>query len=284
MSDTTESPEPTRERKTDFLSLLKIAGVSWSLLTAKEKSFFLIRVAVRLALNGLDIVAVALMGLLGAITATGLSGQNLEIFGYQIPSPTATNVIVLVALVAFLFIVKGGLAIIFQRWTAVFLAGVEIKNSAKVTRYLFSGSLQRVKKYSRPEISFLVESSTNATFSGVLGSMTTLVIESTLFLSIFVIFLLVDWSAALAIALYFAVLVFILQATTSQKYLASGDNMRKASVNTGGSILEMVDGFREIAVLSKQDFFLTRFIEAKKLSARTGVTLQILKEPSTLYR
>jgi ATP-binding cassette subfamily C protein len=39
----------------------------------------------------------------------------------------------------------------------------------------------------------------------------------------------------------------------------------------------MVDGFREIAVLSKQDFFLTRFIEAKKLSARTGVTLQILK-------
>jgi ATP-binding cassette subfamily C protein len=39
----------------------------------------------------------------------------------------------------------------------------------------------------------------------------------------------------------------------------------------------MVDGYREIAVLSKQDYFLTRFIDAKKLSARTGVTLQILK-------
>lgn len=274
MSDTSESP---RERKTDFLSLLKIAGVSWSLLTGKEKSFFLIRVAVRLALNGLDIVAVALMGLLGAITATGLSGQNLEIFGYQIPSPTATNVIVLVALVAFLFILKGGLGIIFQRWTAVFLAGVEIKNSVKITRYLFSGSLQRVKKYSRPEITFLVERSTNATFSGVLGSMTTLAIEGTLFISIFVLFILVDWVAALAIAAYFAVLVTILQLTTSQKYLSSGRNLMKASVNTGGSILEMVDGFREIAVLSKQDFFLTRFVEAKKLSARTGVRLQILK-------
>jgi ABC-type multidrug transport system fused ATPase/permease subunit len=274
MSDTSESP---RERKTGFLSLLKIAGVSWSLLTGKEKPFFLVRVAVRLALNGLDIVAVALMGLLGAITATGLSGQNLEIFGYQIPSPTATNVIVLVALVAFLFILKGGLGIIFQRWTAVFLAGVEIKNSVKITRYLFSGSLQRVKKYSRPEITFLVERSTNATFSGVLGSMTTLAIEGTLFISIFVLFILVDWVAALAIAAYFAVLVTILQLTTSQKYLSSGRNLMKASVNTGGSILEMVDGFREIAVLSKQDFFLTRFVEAKKLSARTGVRLQILK-------
>jgi ATP-binding cassette subfamily C protein len=277
MPDSEEKPAPAGEPKSDFRSLLKIAGVSWSLLTAKEKSFFLIRVAFRLALNGLDIVAVALMGLLGAITATGLSGQNLTIFGYQIPSPTATNVIVLVALVAFLFVVKGGLAIIFQRWTAVFLAGVEIKNSAKITRYLFSGSLQRVKKHSRPEITFLVESSTSATFSGVLGSMTTLVIESTLFLSIFVLFVLVDWSAALAIAVYFAALVFLLQATTAQKYLASGNNLRKASVDTGGSILEMVDGFREIAVLSKQDFFLTRFVEAKKLSARTGVNLQVLK-------
>jgi ATP-binding cassette subfamily C protein len=277
MTESSASTETAPKRKSDILSLLKIAGISWSLLTAKEKSFFLIRVAFRMALNGLDIVAVALMGLLGAITATGLSGQNLTIFGYEIPSPTATNVIVLVGLVAFLFVLKGGLAIIFQRWTAVFLAGVEIKNSAKITRYLFSGSLQRVKKYSRPEIGFLVESSTNATFSGVLGSMTTLIIESTLFLSIFVMFLLVDWSAALVIALYFAILVFILQATTSQKFLSSGDNFRMAHIHAGGSILEMVDGFREIAVLSKQDFFLTRFIEAKKLSARTGVTLQILK-------
>jgi ATP-binding cassette subfamily C protein len=263
--------------KSDFGSLLKIAAVSWSLLTAKEKSFFLIRVGVRLALNGLDIVAVALMGLLGAITATGLSGQNLEIFGYQIPSPTATNVIILVALVAFLFILKGGLAIIFQRWTAVFLARVEIKNSAKITRYLFSGSLQRVKKYSRPEITFLVERSTNSTFSGVLGSMTTLAIEGTLFISIFILFVIVDWVAALAIAAYFAVLVYVLQLATARRYVSSGKSIMKATVDTGGSILEMVDGFREIAVLSKQDFFLTRFIEAKKLSARTGVTLQILK-------
>jgi len=277
MSDSPEISETKRERKTDFLSLLKIAGVSWSLLTAKEKSFFLIRVAVRLALNGLDIVAVALMGLLGAITATGLSGQNLQIFGYQIPSPTATNVIVLVGSVAFLFVVKGGLAIVFQRWTATFLFGVEIKNSAKITRYLFSGSLKRVKKYSRPEITFLVGSSTNATFSGVLGSMTTLAVEGTLFVSIFVLFVIVDWAAALAIAAYFAALVYVLQLTSAARYVSSGKNIMKAAVDTGGSILEMVDAFREIAVLSKQDFFLTRFVDAQKLSSRTAVTLQILK-------
>ena len=261
----------------DFRGLLKVAQTSWSLLSANEKIFFLLRLFFRFALNGLDIIAVGLMGLLGAITATGLSGQRLQLFGYSIPAPTAGNVIVLVAAVAGLFVLKGGLGILFARWTAIFLAGIEIKNSAKLTRYLFSGPLTRLKQYSRSEIQFLVETSVNATFSGVLGSMATLIIESTLFISIFVLFLLVDWPAALAIAVYFALLVFLLQMTTARRYLQSGRNLRRGTVETGGSILEMVDGFREISVLSKQDFFLTRFIEAKKLSARTGVTLQILK-------
>ena len=264
-------------KEASFRSLLKVVGVSWSLLTKSEKLFFAIRVGLRMALNGLDIVAVGLMGVLGAITATGLSGQNFEIFGFTLPQPTAGNVITLVALVAGLFILKGGLGILFARWTAVFLAQVEIKNSAKVARYLFSGSLQRLRNYSRAEIGFLVGQSTNATFSGVLGAMTTLAIEGTLFLSIFIVFVAVDPIAALIIALYFGVLVFLLQATTAKKYLSSGRNIQAGAVQTGSSILEMVDGFREIAVLSKQDFFLSRFIEAKKLSARTGVTLQILK-------
>ena len=260
-----------------FRSLLRMAGVSWSLLTKSEKVFFTVRALLRVALNGIDIVAVGMMGLLGAVTASGVSGQSLEIFGFGLPSPTATNVITIVAVAAALFVVKGGLGILFARWTAVFLSQIEIKNSAKVARYLFGGSLQRLRQYSRAEIDFLVGASTPAAFSGVLGAMTTLIIEGMLFVSIFVLFVAVDPLAALLIAGYFGSLVFVLQATTAKKYLASGRNLQKGSVASGTSLLEMVDGFREISVLSKQDFFLSRYIEAKKLNARTGVTLQILK-------
>jgi ATP-binding cassette subfamily C protein len=247
------------------------------LLTPTEKTFFGVRVLARFALNGLDVVAVGLMGLLGAITATGISGQTLSLFGFQLPGPTATNVVVLVVTIAFLFILKGGLAILFMRWTSVFLAGIEVKNSAKLTRYLFTGSLDRLRQYSRSEIQFLVDRSTNATFSGVLGAMTTLIIEGTLFISIFVMFIVVDWTAALAIAAYFGLVVFILQLATARRYLQSGRNLQKGAVGAGASVLEMADIFREMFVLSKQDFYLSRFVEAKKLSARTGVTLQILK-------
>ncbi|MDC0991589.1 ABC transporter ATP-binding protein [Pontimonas sp.] len=265
------------DENVSFRRLLQISGVSWSLLTGSEKVFFSLRAAIRFALIGLDIVAVGLMGVLGAVTATGLSGQGFEIFGFSIPDPTARNVITLVALVAGLFILKGGLGILFARWTSIFLAQVEVKNSAKVARFLFSGSLQRLRNYSRMEINFLIGQSIQATFSGVLGAMTTLVIDGVLFVSIFVMFIVVDPIAAFVIALYFAILVYLLQATTAKRYLESGRNIQRGAIDTGSTILEMVDGFREIAVLSKQDFFLSRFIEAKKLSARTGVTLQLLK-------
>jgi ATP-binding cassette, subfamily B, bacterial PglK len=260
-----------------FMHIVRVAAVSWSLLTRPEKIHFSVRIALRFALNGLDIVAVGLMGVLGAITATGLSGERITIFQYTLPSPTASNVVALVATVALLFIAKGGISIIFARWTAVFLAGIVIKNSSRVTRFLFSGSLQSLKRYSRAEIQFLVGTSVNATFAGVLGSLTTLVIEGTMFLSIFAVFLAVDWSSALVIAAYFALMIFVMQLFTAKRYLQSGRNLQRGAVQSGGSILELVDAFREISVLGKQDFFLTRLIDAKKLSARTGVELQILK-------
>ena len=99
---------PSKSKDVEWRSLLRIATTSWSLLTKDEKLFFIIRVVVRLALNGLDIVAVGLMGLLGALTATGLSGQRLNLFGYEIPEPSAENVVLLVATVAFLLSSREG--------------------------------------------------------------------------------------------------------------------------------------------------------------------------------
>ena len=266
-----------RRRNSDFSNLFRVLRGSWSLLTGNEKRFFVIRFFLRGILNLVDMVAIALMGVLGAITATGLSGASIQLFGYVLPSPTASNITLLVATIAGLFAVKGGIAIAFDWWNAVFLAQIEIKNAVKLSRYLFGGSLDTLRTKSRAEIQFLVGPAISAAFSGVLGSATTLALEGALFLSVFLMFVVVDWVAAIGILLYFFVLIYLLQLTTAKRFLSAGRNIQKASVDAGGAILEMVDGFREIAVLAKQDFFLARYSEARKLSARTGVALEILK-------
>ena len=250
---------------------------SWSLLDRTEKAFFALRLLFRIALNGLDLIAVGLMGTLGAMTASGLAGTSIQILGVEIPEPTGENVVLLVAAVAVLFMVKGALSILLTRWTATFLARIEIKNSARIASFIFEGTLPKMTERSRPEIQFLIGKSTNAAFSGLMGSATTLIIEGFLFVSIFVLFVIVDWVSALAIGLYFGFLLWLLQRTTGKRYLKAGQNIQVSDVSANGSILEMVDAFREIAVLSKQEFFLEKWIQAKKLEAKTGVGLQTLK-------
>ena len=269
-----------RERaKVTLYELAKIGKTSWGLLSRSEKISYSITFGLSILMNGLDLIAVGLTGLLGAMTATGLSGGgSYYILGVQIPFPTPQNVILLVGMIAVMVIVRGGLRIWVTRYSQIVMASIEIKNSVKIARYLFSGSLGRLRRFSRAEISFVVNNSTNATFSGVLGAMSSIIIELSLFFAILVVFIIVDPIGALGIVLYILLVVYLMQLFTARRYLQSGRNLRAASVDAGTSILEMVDAFREIAVLSKQDHFLTGFGEAKKLSVRTGLTLQILKK------
>lgn len=264
-------------RADSFLSLSRSIKTSWTLLTPAEKRFFIFRFFLRALLNGVDIIAISLMGLLGAVTAGAISGTTLSFSGVQLPEPSPGNITLLVALIALLYVAKGGVAIGFDWWNSVLIAQIEIRNASKLARYMFGGTLDRMRGKSRADVGFLLGTSVSATFSGVLGSASSLLLEGTVFLSIFIVFLIVDWVSALGILLYFGVVVTIIQLTSAKRYLKAGRNIQKASVDAGGAVLELVDGFREISVLSKQDFYLSRYVEARKLDARTAVNLQVLK-------
>ena len=273
-------PERTPvQRQKNLKGMLEIAKVSVSLLTPRERFLYLVTVALRLAMNGVDLVAVGATGLLGAITAAGISGSSgFLILGFEVPSPTASNVILLVGVIAAMNVVRGGLGILLARYTTTVLATIELKNSIKVARYLFSGSLGRLKENSRSRISFIINTSVNAAFSRVLGAITSIGIEGSLLVSIVAVFFFVDPIATVGVLVYFGLVIFFLQLTTEKRYIRSGRDIQESTIDSGTAVLEMVDAFREIAVLSKQDHFLHRFGEAKKLSVRTGLTLQLLKE------
>jgi len=261
-----------------FRALLKLAANSLSLLTPNERVKFFVVLGWRFLMNGFDFAAVGAAGVLGAMSASALNGtQGFKIFGFTTPEPTIENLLLAVLAVAVLSAAKGAFSIGLTRFTSVFLGSVEIRNSVKVARYLFSGSIGRLKAYSRGQIQFVINTSTNATFSGMLGAIMTLAVEITLLIGILTIFFLVDFLTAIGVLLYFSVLMFALQKLTSKRYLESGANIRGSAVDSGNAILELVDTFREVAVLARQDFFLSRFGEAKKLAVRTNVSLQFLK-------
>ena len=257
---------------------MQLARNSLGLLTLRERIKFFVVLGWRFVMNGFDFAAVGLAGVLGAMTASALNGtQGFKILGFTTPEPTVENLLAAVVAIALLSAVKGAFEIGLNRFASVFLGTVEIRNSVKVARYLFSGSIGRLKAYSRGQIQFVITTSTNATFSGMLGAIMTLAVDVTLLLGILVIFFLVDPLTAVGVLSYFAVLMVILQKVTSRRYIESGANIQGSAVDAGNVILELVDTFREVSVLGRQNYFLSKFGEAKKLGVRTNVNLQLLR-------
>jgi ATP-binding cassette subfamily C protein len=80
----------------------------------------------------------------------------------------------------------------------------------------------------------------------------------------FGLFVIVDPVAAIAITVYFLIVIMIFQLLSSKRIQQSGKDFAEGSVDVVQVSLDMFDAFKEISVLMKQFFFLNKFNFARK--------------------
>ncbi len=259
------------------LAVFGVAREAVLLLSAKQRLTFTAIVALRLVINGIDVAAVAALGVLGALTATTLSNQDEVTFlGYSFEGIGPDQALPILGIVLFLFALKAIASILLTRRSAYFLAGVEIEASTHIARHLFSGPVDRLYRYSRSEVQFSVTTSTSALFTGVLGGVSTLVIEAALLVSIFTLFIFADWVGAIAIFAYFVTIVVALQLLVSRKFIAAGRKITSGGIGAGETILEIFNLFRDIAVLGRREYFFSKFEKTKRKQALASASIQVL--------
>jgi len=254
--------------------------ISLGLLTPRQRFGYLIILSVRVVVNFLDIAGVAMVGLLGAAGASSFLGSGqADLFGFSINLGNPDVLLIIMALVAGFFFLKAALSIALIRVTFFFLAGIETKNATEIAHYLFTGGLSDLRQYSRSEAQWAVTTSTNVTFSGVLGSAGMFVTETTLLIFMFALFAYVDLPAAFAITAYFLLVIGIFQLLANQRIRTGGKDLAEGNVDVTQVSLDMFEAFKEISVLMKQAFFLEKFAKARKTyalgSARLGFLMAI---------
>ena len=248
--------------------MLETVKTSLRLLTPRQRLGYVLILATRVFVNFLDIAGVAAVGLLGAAGASGFLGDpQASLFGITIDIRTPGVLLTVMGAVAGFFLLKAALSVFLIRTTAFFLANIEIKNATEIAQFLFTGGLSELRQYSKSEVQFAVTGSTNITFSGVLGSAGMLVTESALLLFMFGLFVIVDPFAAIAITIYFLIVIGIFQLLSSARIRQSGKDFAEGSVDVTQVSLDMFEAFKEISVLMKQFFFLNRFTVARRLYA-----------------
>ena len=250
---------------------------SLALLTSRQRVGYVLLLLTRIFVNFLDIAGVAAVGLLGAAGASGFTGNpQASFFGITIDIGSSELLLTVMALVALFFFLKAALSVFLIRATSYFLARIEIKNATEIAQYLFTGGLAELRQYSRSEVQWAVTGSTNVTFSGVLGSAGMLVTETSLLIFMFTLFVIVDPLAAVVITVYFIIVILIFQLLSNQRIQQSGQDFAEGGIDVTQVSLDLFEAFKEISVLMKQHFFLSRFQKARTTYAYGDAEMRFL--------
>jgi ATP-binding cassette, subfamily B, bacterial PglK len=227
----------------------------------KEKLFLVALSQVFLAI--LDLIGVALLGIIGALSVYGIQSKspgnrvnqlleliNLDQLSFQ------KQVAVLGGIAAFILIIKTMISIYLVRKTLLFVSNRGARVSAGLIRDLFSKPLVDVNKYSNQEIIYSATSGIENLTTRVIGSALIIFSDMVLLVILFTGLLFVNISISLSIFLIFAAVGFALNKFTKANSYKLGSAEAQISVQSNEKISEALNSYREITVKNRRFFYI----------------------------
>lgn len=268
---------PWRDR-----TIVESVRASLRLLTSKDRRKFILASLAQMTLSLLDLAGVALIGAIGAVAVSGFSPTNL-------PAPvqdlrdstglTASQLIgVLAAIAVLLLVTKTVLSALITRKMFRFLAYRQADVAARLARSLLARPLLEVQRWSTSEVLYALTAGVGAAVANLLGAALIIVTEVALFVLLGVGLLIVDPLLTVSAALYFIVIVWVLQVLLGRASARNAAIQAERGMSTITTISEALTTYRETTVLDRRAFYVDRFNTLTKQGAHAGSTNAFLAE------
>ena len=244
-------------------------------MTPKERFTWYLLTILRSLLSLLDLAAVLAIGLVVTSTALFLTqgsdpNRFVEFAGLSLPTVNAQTLPIFGFLILLLFLLKALSSLLLTRSTALFLARVEARAAKRIAEIVFGGTLSDVRRQSREETLYAVQSGSPATFNTLLNAASTIVTEMSLFVVICFGFLLVDPVATIAAIAYFGVIASTIQFFLGTLMRRAGEKTAASSVAANAALSDLTSVFRELSVLGKRKKYIDKIYAARLDAADSG--------------
>lgn len=264
--------EPRRDR-----NVLESVRASLSLLTRRDRRLFIVAALASMSLGILDLIGVALIGLVGAVAVSGIDPSSLPpqletvLTALGLEDLTASQQVGIIASAAVvLLLTKTIISAVLTRKMFSFLANRQADVSARLARVVLSRQLLDVQRWSTSEVLYALTSGVSAAVTSLLGSGLIIVTEVFLFVLMAVGLFLVDPLLTIGAALYFAVIVYILQIWLGRVSARNAGIQANRGMSTITTVSEALTTYRETTVLNRREFYVDRFDGLVRDSARAG--------------
>lgn len=266
------TPEPDNPHNglnvVDFpeASILGSVNKSISMLNSGKRRLLFIVAGIQISLGFLDLIGIALIGLLAAVAVSGIGVNDLPDWvtnGFDqlgLGSWTVSQLSVLLALVAVIVLIsKTILSAFLSRRIIRFLANRQADLSARLARDFLSQPLSFVQRWTTSEATYALGSGASAAMVALLGSAITIAAEVFLFSIIGITLLIYDPILTLAVGVFFGIIVFILHRVLGRRTAQYAQVVTDTSIDTLTAVSEALSTYRETTVLNRRDLYVNRY-------------------------
>lgn len=250
--------------------------------TGDQKKLFLV-VLLQIFLGFLDLIAIAIIGVVGALASTGIRSREP---GTRVSEVLQTlhldsltfqgQVAVLGALAGALLLGKTIFSVIFSRKALFFLSRRGALISSELTSRLLSQSLLKIQQKSTQETAFALTSGVQSVTLGVLAAIVNLVADLSLLIVLTIGLLVIDYVTALFVIFFFGIVSWFLLKMTSTRAIKLGKLNAKYSIQSNEKIVEVLSSYRELVVRNRRDFYTREIRNIRFNLADSAAELQFM--------
>lgn len=237
-----------------------------SLLPRPKRKLMYVATAAQVSLGLLDLVGVALIGLVASVAVSGIGVTGIPAWGQRILSMigldrfTVSQQSVILALAAVtILIVKTGLSALLSRRITRFLANRQAEVSAGLARDFLSQPLADVQRWTTSEAIYALGSGTAAATVSMLSAAVTIASEVFLFTVLGVALLAYDPILTITAVVFFAAVGLVMHRFLGRASARNAESIKVASIDTLTAVSEALATYREATVLNRRDLYVTRY-------------------------
>ena len=248
-----------------------------STFSRRDRARLVLYVTMQFGLALLDLVGIAaVLPIVQIVSGAPLDDGYIGTVHSLLGEPSrAFFVVLLVSGMVLAFTAKSVLGLAVQWWSMGLINRLQALTASRLIRAYLRGSYHQRRSGTLADIGRFVDTGVSDAHGKVLGSllgMTSALLSTALVLIFLVI---VQPLPALVAVLYFGIAVFAMQRLLGNRNHAAGKAAIDAAWERSHSIIDVVDGFREVRMHNAEDNFANRFDRANahalQVSRRAGI-------------
>lgn len=262
--------------------MLKSIRGTLALLDPRSRRILWLLVLAQVALAFLDMFGVLLFGVVAALSASAISGEEPALIGDLLErlglgqSDEISLAITLAVVAGILLVVKSVTSFTLIRRTYRFLANRQAVISSQLASRLLSRPLLDVQRRSSQQTAYALVQGANAATLGVLGSAVVVVAELAVLFVLIVGLLVVDVVVALFTLLFFSAIAFALYRLLGSWAKRLGQELSTTEIASITSAQNAVRTYREVTVTGRRGIVIEEFQGLRWRAARIQADMQIM--------